>query len=166
MEKTLWNKGFHRHFRFRQPSGPTLDQHGHLGRHSSQLTDRIAALHSLGLHIDRVFSQFPKRLKQLMNSSGDRLFVGRELECLEKNRRIDIDHDKPRLTNTFEGRLNKEGTRLVLPLGITIWKKFPDISTPDRAEQRVGQGMQKNITITVRLAAELGVELDSAKPER
>lgn len=101
-----------------------------------------------------------------MDSSGDRLLIGRELECLEKDRRIDIDHNKSRLTNTLEGSLNKEGARLVLPLGITIWKKLPDISAPDRAEQRVGQGMKKNITIAVRLAAELGVELDSAKPER
>jgi len=101
-----------------------------------------------------------------MNSSGDRLLVRRELECLEKNRRIDIDHDKPRIANTLEGRLNKEGTRLVLPLGITVWKKLPYISAPDRAKQRVGQGMEKNVAIAVRLAAEFGVELDSAKPER
>ncbi len=101
-----------------------------------------------------------------MNSSGDRLLVRREFERLEKNRRIDIDHDEPRITNTLEGRLNKEGARLVLPLGITIWKELPDISAPDRAEQRVGQGMKKNVAIAVRLAAELGVELDSAKPER
>lgn len=144
----------------------TLEEYHDLGGHGPKLTHRIAALHRLGFHIDRVFSQAPKRLHQPSNPGDNPLLVSRELRRLEKNRRIYIHDHEAGLANTAESLLHKKGALPVLPPGVGVGKEFPYIPPADRSQQRIGQGVEKDISIAVSIAAEIRFDLHPANPER
>src|SRR6185437_9970071 len=88
-----------------------------------------------------------------------------DARCLADDRHIDMDDAAARLTHEIGGMTEKEMRGRVAPACIARREMHADVAGAERAQNRIGQGMQPDIGVGMADEALAMRELQPAQPE-
>lgn len=138
-----------------------LEQHDRLRRDPFAATDRAQALTARRLDVRGVRGH----IEELGHRDAHALEMGREPGRFRKDRDVGIGDPVPERTHLPHHLTDEVSAGAAAVPRIVVWEMAPDVAGADRAEERVGQGMESGVGVGMAGEPTRARDLDAGEDE-